>query len=129
MPTRVVEEYDMVMQDMLDHNETFGPLNNGTRKYRDSDLYLIFAKKDIPCIIPKKIWKTSPCYIKKLCTYVMASGEAFMVWMFTNYNKWWLKKYYNPEVKGENKDSMVKRKKTKRRIRWACHYGQVEGKV
>ena len=67
----------------MDHVKMFGDLNDGKRKYRDSPVYLIFAKTFIPCIIPKKTWKTC-CYEKRFCDYVMASDEAFMIWAFTN---------------------------------------------
>ena len=66
----------------------WGELNDGNRKYRGSDTYLIFAKIFTPCIIPKYKWKTC-CYEKRYCDYVTASDEAFMIWAFTNYNDWW----------------------------------------
>ena len=85
----------------------FGPLNKGTCKYRTNDLYLIFTKAFVPCIIPKKIWKSS-CYQKKLSYYVTASDEAFLIWTLTNYGEWWLNKYDNPVVKEDKNASKNK---------------------
>ena len=84
----------------------FGDLNDGKRKYRDSPVYLIFAKTFIPCIIPKKTWKTKG-YEKRFCDYVTASDEAFMIWAFTNYNDWWWTKY---QLSGEDDGDEKKRK-------------------
>ena len=98
----IADEYAAGNTDLLYHEEVFGPLNEGTREYRTNDLYMIFTKVFVPCIIPKKVWKTS-CYKKKLCDYVTASDEAFIIWTFTNYGEWWLKKFNNPVVKEDKK--------------------------
>ena len=79
-----VGEVELGMTDMLNQEVMFGELNEGIIEYRDSSMYLIFAKVFIPCIIPKKAWKKS-CYVKN---YVASSDEAFMISAFTNCNHW-----------------------------------------
>ena len=84
---------------MFDHEAMFGTLDS-VRKYRDHEKYSEFCKMYIPCVIPKSKWKEN-CYRRKLSEFVTPSDEAFVIWTFSNYGKWWKKRFKCEEANGK----------------------------